>query len=92
MSSAHLNGIDIYFERSGSGPRLLFINGSGSTLEMSRPLLGVFTERFDLLAHDQRGLGKTTIPDGPYTMAEYAADAAAAVSYTHLTLPTILRV
>jgi len=79
VSSAHLNGIDIYFERSGSGPRLLFINGSGSTLEMSRPLLGVFTERFDLLAHDQRGLGKTTIPDGPYTMAEYAADAAAVV-------------
>jgi pimeloyl-ACP methyl ester carboxylesterase len=33
-------------------------------------------QHFDVLAHDQRGLGRTTIPPGPYTMADYAADAA----------------
>jgi 3-oxoadipate enol-lactonase len=73
----HVNGIDVYYERSGEGRPLLFINGSGSTLAASAPLLGVFTSRFDLLAHDQRGLGLTDAPDGPYTMADYAADAAA---------------
>ena len=72
----HLNGIDIFFERTGHGPRLLFLNGSGGTLAASGPLLRAF-EGFDLLAHDQRGLGRTSVPDGPYTMAEYAADAAA---------------
>ena len=30
-----------------------------------------------MIAHDQRGLGRTSIPEGPYTMADYAADAAA---------------
>lgn len=77
MPTAHLNGIDVYYERSGDGPRLLFLNGSGSTLDLSRPLLDILRPHFDLLAHDQRGLGRTSIPAGPYTMAEYAADAAA---------------
>ncbi len=76
-----LNGIDIYLERSGSGPRLLFLNGSGGTLDRMRPLLGAASARFDLVAHDQRGLGRTSIPPGPYTMADYAADAAAVLDH-----------
>lgn len=81
MPSAHLNGIDIYFERRGAGPRLLFINGSGATLANSGTLLAdVFTPYFDVLMYDQRGLGLTTLAAGPYTMADYAADAAALAS------------
>ena len=76
MPTHHLDGIDVYFERSGAGSRLLFLNGSGATLAASAPLLGMFSD-FDLLAHDQRGLGRTSVPPGPYTMAQYAADAAA---------------
>ena len=71
------NGIDLYYERAGSGPRLLFLNGSGSTLETSELLINVFRSRFDVVAHDQRGLGRTEIPPGPYSMAEYARDALA---------------
>jgi pimeloyl-ACP methyl ester carboxylesterase len=77
MPTVSVNGIDCYYERSGSGPPLLFVNGSGSTLETSAMLVKPFTERFDVVAHDQRGLGRTSIPEGPYTMADYAADAAA---------------
>lgn len=73
---ASVNGIDIHFQRTGDGPRLLYLNGSGATLATSGVLLAPFADRFELLAHDQRGLGKTTIPPGPYTMADYAADAA----------------
>jgi 3-oxoadipate enol-lactonase len=71
------NGIDIYYERSGEGPKLLFCNGSGSSLASSGPLIALFAAQFDVVAHDQRGLGRTSIPSGPYSMAEYAADAAA---------------
>jgi 3-oxoadipate enol-lactonase len=77
VPTVRANGIDVYYERSGSGPRLLFLNGSGSTLATSALLIQPFTERFDVVAHDQRGLGRTTIPPGPYTMADYAADALA---------------
>jgi len=65
--------------RAGVGPRLLMFNGSGSTVEMMRPLMAVFATQFDVVLHDQRGLGRTEIPPGPYFMAQYAADAIALV-------------
>jgi 3-oxoadipate enol-lactonase len=77
MPTVTANGISIYYERSGTGPPLLFCNGSGSTLATSGFLVDVFAKRFDVVAHDQRGLGRTEIPPGPFTMADYAADAAA---------------
>ena len=71
------HGIEIYVERRGEGPPLLFLNGSGQTLATVAPLVDVLAGRFDVLAHDQRGLGRTSVPPGLYTMAQYAADAAA---------------
>ncbi|HWA63179.1 MAG TPA: alpha/beta fold hydrolase, partial [Caulobacteraceae bacterium] len=69
--------IDICYERAGAGERLLFISGTGGDLRV-RP--GVFEgplpKAFDVLAYDQRGLGRTSKPDRPYTMADYADDAA----------------
>jgi pimeloyl-ACP methyl ester carboxylesterase len=76
-----VNGIDIYYERRGQGPRLLFLNGSGADLASSALLIQPFVDRFDTVAHDQRGLGRTSIPPGPYTMADYAADAAALLDH-----------
>lgn len=81
MPTFDANGITIYFERTGSGPPLLYCNGSGSTIEGSRLLFAPFTEHFDLAVHDARGLGQTTIPPPPYTMAEYAADALAVADH-----------
>jgi len=81
MPTVGLNGIEIYYERRGHGPRLLFFNGSGATLTSSGPLIWSFADRFDVAAHDQRGLGRTSIPPGPYTMADYAADAAALLDH-----------
>ena len=75
------NGIEIYYEQSGSGPPLLVFNGSGATLATTAMLLRPFAERFDVVAHDQRGLGRTSVPPGPYTMADYATDAAALLDH-----------
>jgi len=77
MPTITANGIRLYYERDGTGPRLLFLNGSGSTLATSALLIAPFAAGFDVVAHDQRGLGKTEIPAGPYCMADYAADAIA---------------
>jgi pimeloyl-ACP methyl ester carboxylesterase len=77
MPTAALRGIDVYYEHRGSGPRLLFVNGSGATLATVAVLLDVLAGRFELLAHDQRGLGRTSVPDAVPTMADYALDAAA---------------
>jgi 3-oxoadipate enol-lactonase len=71
------NGIELYYERGGDGRRLLFCNGSGATLATTGFLVEPFRRRFEVVAHDQRGLGRTAVPPGPFTMADYAADAAA---------------
>ncbi|MDQ3145341.1 MAG: alpha/beta hydrolase [Actinomycetota bacterium] len=81
MPTAAVNGIEVYHERGGEGPPLLFVNGSGATLATSAPLVDVFRARFDTLAHDQRGLGRTTVPAGPYAMADYATDIAALLDH-----------
>src|SRR6185369_1300589 len=71
----NVNGVELYWERRGSGPRLLFCNGSGTTLQAVRPLLDLVAARFDLLAWDYRGLGRSVPLRGPYSMADLAADA-----------------
>jgi pimeloyl-ACP methyl ester carboxylesterase len=71
------NGRDLYYERGGDGPRLLFILGSSSTIEGSRLLLDLFVPHFDLLVHDHRGLGRSGPGAGSYEMASCAADALA---------------
>jgi 3-oxoadipate enol-lactonase len=81
VPTAAANGIDLYYERRGEGQRLLFLNGSGADLASTALLIQPFWDRFDCIAHDQRGLGRTSIPPGPYTMADYAADAAALLDH-----------
>ena len=73
--------IAINYQISGAGPRVLFFNGSGATLATSAPLINALSKTCEVLAHDQRGLGKTSIPDGPYTMAQYASDGAALLDH-----------
>jgi len=75
VERARINGIDLAYERRGSGPRLLFCNGSGTTVANTRMLVDPYAARFEVVVHDQRGLGETGVPPGPYEMSDYAADA-----------------
>ncbi len=77
MALAKIGDLEIYFERAGDGSRLLFISGSGGDLR-NKPnqMDGPLVRNFDVLSYDQRGLGRTSKPDVPYTMAGYADDAA----------------
>lgn len=78
MPICRLSDIDVYFERAGHGPPLLFISGTGSDLRTKPNVFdGPLPRQFDVIAFDQRGLGRTSKPDRPYSMAQYAGDAAA---------------
>ena len=77
MPVAHANGISLYFERAGAGPPLLFISGTGGDLRNKPNVFdGPLAKAFDILAYDQRGLGRSEKPDVAYSMADYADDAA----------------
>lgn len=78
MPFIQANDVDIYYETGGQGPRILFISGTGGDLRI-RP--NVFDSPLaacrEILTFDQRGLGQTRAPEVPYSMADYADDAAA---------------
>ena len=70
--------IDIYFDRAGTGAPLLAISSSRGDLRRKPNLLeSPLAKAFDVLAYDQRGLGRTSKPDRAYSMIDYADDAAA---------------
>ena len=82
MQRIEANGISFMTAKvglaAGEGSRLLYISGTGGDLRQPTSALKLpLTEQFELLAYDQRGLGQTDKPEGPYSMAGYAADAVA---------------
>jgi 3-oxoadipate enol-lactonase len=78
MPHCRLPDIDLYFERAGHGPPLVFISGTGGDLRAKPNVFdGPLPRQFDVIAYDQRGLGRSSKPDRPYTMENYANDAAA---------------
>ena len=82
MPRVQLPSIQLYYERAGEGPPLLFISGTGGDLRVKPNVFdGPLGKSFDLVAYDQRGLGRSEKPDQPYTMADYADDAAALLDH-----------
>ena len=62
-------------ERHGEGPPLLLVHGLGYARWGWEPVLPGLAERFDVILFDNRGIGASDAPPGPYTVAELAADA-----------------
>ena len=80
MPFLSLRDLEIYYEQVGAGPDCLIINGTGGDLRYKPNLLDTpLSSHFRVNCYDQRGLGQTSKPDAPYSMAEYAADAAALI-------------
>jgi 3-oxoadipate enol-lactonase len=74
------NRLAIYYERLGRGQPLLVIPGTGADLRKPPSVLDTpLATQFDLATYDQRGLGQSDKPDGPYSIADYASDAAAVI-------------
>lgn len=85
MPLVQVNGIDLYYEEAGDGPPLLLISGApGTTLDWEW-FLPALSERFRVVAFDNRGGGRSSAPPGPYTTRQMADDAAALLD--HLAIP-----
>ena len=61
MPTAHVNGADLAYELQGSGPRVLFLNGSGTTMASMQALISILGEGLELLTFDCRGLGASGV-------------------------------
>jgi 3-oxoadipate enol-lactonase len=80
---AHVNGIDINYELEGEGPEtLVLINGLADDLESwGFQVPDLLEAGLRVLRFDNRGVGKTDSPGGPYTSRLLADDAKALVDH-----------
>lgn len=77
MARLQANGIGIEYEIHGEGTPLLFIHGLGSTRRDWDPQMTAFAKNYQVISFDLRGHGESDKPAGPYSIAMFAADAAA---------------
>jgi 3-oxoadipate enol-lactonase len=77
-------GVRIYFEEAAAPADaadrrdpLLLIMGLGATLEWWWRLVPIFTRRYRTFVYDNRGVGRSDVPPGPYAVAQMADDAVA---------------
>jgi 3-oxoadipate enol-lactonase len=77
MPFAERAGVRLHWESDGSGAPVLLIMGLGMNATGWWRTVPVLAERFRVLAFDNRGVGRSDRPSGPYSVAELADDAAA---------------
>jgi pimeloyl-ACP methyl ester carboxylesterase len=69
--------LEIWTEQAGEGPDVLLIGGLGDTVESWQFQLDGLAERYRMTAFDNRGAGRTAMPEGQPTVEAMADDAAA---------------
>lgn len=90
MANADRGGVKIAYERRGSGPPLLMLHGLGYSGAGWGPVIEPLASRFQLLLVDNRGIGSSDTPPGPYSAADLAADAVAVLDDADLERADVL--
>ena len=75
MPTTKSNGIEVYFEEQGDGEPLLLIMGLAGDSVAWLFQREAFAAKYRTIVFDNRGVGRTSKPDGPYTIAAMADDA-----------------
>lgn len=79
MAETENNGVRLYFEVLGEGSPVVLIMGLGGSGRAWGLQLTEFARRHRTILPDNRGVGRSGMPTGPYTMADFAGDLRAVV-------------
>ncbi len=71
-----LDDVEIRVERRGEGPSVLLVAGLSDPAEAWQAQLDGLSDRYQVTAYDNRGTGRTPLPDGPLSVELMADDAA----------------
>ncbi len=76
MPKIKTNNIELYYETHGAGQPLVLISGLGYPLWQWHKMVPFLAEHFQVITFDNRGVGQSDKPAGPYTAQMLAADTA----------------
>lgn len=69
-----MDGMEVHFRRTGQGPSLLLLHGSGSSLHIFDTAVAHLAEEFDVIRLDLPGFGVTgPRPDRDYSVGAYVS-------------------
>jgi len=71
------NGVELWVEQEGAGDDVLFISGLADEGACWVDQVGGLNDRYRVTIFDNRGVGRSTTPDGEFKIADFAADTAA---------------
>jgi pimeloyl-ACP methyl ester carboxylesterase len=77
MPIQRIHGVDLHYVQAGEGDDVLLLCGLGDDVTAWDGQLGPFSERHRVTVVDNRGVGRSSLPDGEFTVGDMAADAAA---------------
>jgi pimeloyl-ACP methyl ester carboxylesterase len=83
MATTNVNGIDLYYEEHGSphGEPVLLIMGFLMNAAAWGAQIPALAPRYRVIAFDNRGAGRTTQPETPYSVDDMADDAIALLDH-----------
>lgn len=84
----HVNGIDLYYEKSGQGPPFILLHGNGEDHSIFDMLIPRLAENYTVYAIDSRDHGRSS-PDRQLSYAAMAADTAAFICELELIKPIL---
>src|SRR5471030_1382836 len=84
MPTTRVNGVDLYYEIHGSGEPVLLVHGLGSSTLDWEPQIAALAARFQVIAFDVRGHGRSAKPRQRYSVRLFAEDTAALIRALNL--------
>ncbi|MGI8552400.1 MAG: alpha/beta fold hydrolase [Dehalococcoidia bacterium] len=81
MPTAKLNGIDLYYEEQGSGEPLILIAGFTANSLSWVMQMAILAQKYRVITFDNRGIGRSEAPEGPYSTHQMADDTAALLEH-----------
>jgi pimeloyl-ACP methyl ester carboxylesterase len=76
MGKVKIDSIELYYEEHGSGDPLLLIMGLAADSVAWMFQIPAFAERYRTIVFDNRGVGRSDKPPGPYSIHQMANDTA----------------
>ena len=77
MREAMNDGVRIAYAVLGEGEPVVFVHGLGYDRQGWGPLPKLLAEDFQIVLLDNRGVGESDVPEGPYAVSQMAADVVA---------------
>jgi pimeloyl-ACP methyl ester carboxylesterase len=90
MAPTVANGVELWVEQEGEGDDILFISGLADEGVCWVDQVAGLKDRYRITTFDNRGVGRSSTPDGPFRIADFVGDTAALMDALELEWPHVV--